>query len=205
MENYKLYNDEYYEHCNKTRNSVTVYEKLSKYFPEKTKTILDLGCGDGKGLLSLDGELEKLVGVDFSRVAINLAELNKERTMLRSDVYFYYSDFVSKIETYGKFDVILMIDSIEHIEKERVSLIVEKLKNHLTETGIVIIHTPIYKNEQEILNRIKKAKEEKDKNRHEFWIFNVHINLQTEDSIRELFANYNVRFPEKDTILVRRK
>lgn len=47
---------------------------------------LDLGCGDGKGMVSIRGDGAKAVGLDISLGALNLLRDRLERNGLRSDL-----------------------------------------------------------------------------------------------------------------------
>jgi len=76
--------------------------------------VLELGCNEGLGTLLLAEDSHNVTGVDFDEDAIQWAKSNLEK---KDNIVFKYDDFLGK--TYGKYDVVVALDVVEHIPKER--------------------------------------------------------------------------------------
>lgn len=88
--------------------SEILVEQVLKRFSEKSALIiLDIGCGSGCITLALAKELPnaKVVGIDNSVEAVNLAKQNAEKLQI-NNVKFIVSDFL-KDDIDGKFDIIV--------------------------------------------------------------------------------------------------
>ena len=104
----------------------------------KNKTVLEVGCGTGFfAFLAKKAGAKKVVGVDYSNEAIRLAKKNHSLSGLE----FYCRDF-QKIR--GKFDVIVSLGVIEHIDSPIKAL--RQLKNLLAKNGHLIIVCPNWSN-----------------------------------------------------------
>jgi SAM-dependent methyltransferase len=121
---------------------------------QNTFNILEVGCGSGINAFEIGKIIRKLgkginyVGVDISEESIKIAE--KIAGIFQDDnklnFSFYYSDaksFLDNLDNY-KFDIILFIDFLEHIEtpEEIIKPTIEKMNNN----GIFIVSvpTPLY-------------------------------------------------------------
>ena len=100
------------------------------------ESILELGSSEGIGASILGENIEKYVGVDFDKGAIDAANKNFPQKKYR----FIYDDFMKK--QYGEFDAIVSLDVIEHIHKEFESTFFETIVMNLSEKGMCIIGTP---------------------------------------------------------------
>jgi 2-polyprenyl-3-methyl-5-hydroxy-6-metoxy-1,4-benzoquinol methylase len=102
------------------------------------KSIIDIGCGDGKisfELAKIYGEKIRNVGIDLSERAILLAKgLN-----YGNGAEFFYrsiSDFKEQ------FDMVLLVEVLEHIPDNLTASFVSDVKDRLTKEGIIIISVP---------------------------------------------------------------
>lgn len=129
---------------------------LSLLQREQPRTILDIGVGFGKyGLLIRD-----ILEISFERY-------NKQQWMCQIDgveafegyknpiheyVYnrVYYNDIRDIIHQLPNYDVILLIDVIEHFEKEEGYKLINELLKHTNKS--LIISTPLYPGKQEEYN-----------------------------------------------------
>lgn len=102
----------------------------------KDKKILDIACGEGYGsfLLHQWGAL-KVTGVDISADAIQNAQMNFSQT----GIEFICSN-AQNIVFEEKYDVIISLETIEHVNDE--SQYLNVLKNALTDDGILIVSCP---------------------------------------------------------------
>lgn len=106
------------------------------------KRVLDLGCGRGDALRYCCQQGATCVGIDFSPAAIALAKETTDGlpcTLLAGDAL----DILPTLSE--KFDVILMLDSIEHIPAKEIKTILARLYRMLAEDGRIIVNTPFYK------------------------------------------------------------
>lgn len=70
-----------------------------------SRSLIDLGCGDGRHLLSLAEAFERVVGVDFSEELISIAQRKLEAVSARIELHV--AD-VAEFRSPEKFDVILL-------------------------------------------------------------------------------------------------
>lgn len=107
---------------------------LEQYIPLKSdRTILDAGCGAGLMLNNLK-KFGKTYAMDFSEDAVDFSKKVFDGEIKRGwlpDNFPYPNQ---------KFDAIICLDVIEHIDDDLKSL--EVLKQHLSDNGIMILTVP---------------------------------------------------------------
>lgn len=105
--------------------------------PNENDIVLDIGSGRGELSYLLSKKTMKVIGIDYSESAINIAKTAysyiNNLSFIREDILNYKPDF--------KFDKILMTDVVEHIEANSLQLIFEQLGKLLNNNGVLIIHT----------------------------------------------------------------
>jgi 2-polyprenyl-3-methyl-5-hydroxy-6-metoxy-1,4-benzoquinol methylase len=109
----------------------------------KDKNVLDLGCGRGElCIASARKGARKVVGLDFSCDAINIAKkhLSECGDLKNKSVEFILGNALEH-QFEEKYDVIFLTDIIEHLYDDQLSLLFKNVKNHLSETGVIVIHT----------------------------------------------------------------
>ncbi|MBU5444369.1 bifunctional 2-polyprenyl-6-hydroxyphenol methylase/3-demethylubiquinol 3-O-methyltransferase UbiG [Paenibacillus sp. MSJ-34] len=97
--------------------------------------ILDIGCGTG-GNLSLLSRFGEVTGIELEDTAIEIARQKGIGTIHKG----YLPDGISQSE--DKYDLIILLDVLEHIEDDLASL--RKLKSMLTKRGQLIITVPAF-------------------------------------------------------------
>jgi SAM-dependent methyltransferase len=118
------------------------HEALLKLVDVKDKKVLDLGCGRGDAMRWCLQHGATVTGIDFSPAAIALAK----ETLSGYTYSLEAGDALDVLPTLtDKFDVILMLDSIEHIPAKEIKLILHRLYNMLAEGGRILVNTPYYK------------------------------------------------------------
>ena len=104
--------------------------------PLKKVKILDVGCGGGllsEPMCRLGGEV---VGIDASSKNINVAELHAKKNNLNIK---YLCSSPENLNTKDKFDVILNMEIIEHVED--VNFFLESCSKLLKKNGIMFVAT----------------------------------------------------------------
>lgn len=92
----EIFDEDYYRLFQTKDNSLKEAEFIEKSLKlQKGDSVLDIGCGDGKHLLQLSkAGYENLVGIDFSKKIIEIAE-KKRREMNFDGVSFVEGDFLN--------------------------------------------------------------------------------------------------------------
>jgi len=108
-----------------------------KHLPvDRNAKIVDLGCGMGHFLNFLVKEgYNNYIGIDVSKENIEFCKKNKFNVVL-GDIFEFLKD---KEDTY---DVIIMNDIIEHLEKSEIILLLQLIFNALHHDGRLIIKAP---------------------------------------------------------------
>ncbi len=124
-----------------TRNNFTykiILEIIDKYL-NSTKKILDIGCGVGTLSLYLANKGNSVDGIDISNNAIKACKDSANILKLNKNTNFRVMKFPEQIPN-KKFDFILFIEVIEHLENDQLAL--KKIFTLLKKGGIVILSTP---------------------------------------------------------------
>ncbi len=103
-----FYND-YYEKLHTNKGEVTSIEKKRinttiNLIPENVKSLLDVGCGDGRIVNCLAGKYEKIYGLDISHNALEKVKTNKIHGSLEKLPFLDNS-----------FDILLCTEVLEHL------------------------------------------------------------------------------------------
>jgi len=103
------------------------------------RRVLDIGCGAGTLSLYLASKGVHATGVDISTRAIEACEITAKRLRLEKNADFKVLDF-SKKSIKGKFDLVLCLELLEHLEDDKVAS--KKIYENLGDNGVAIISTP---------------------------------------------------------------
>ena len=111
---------------------------LINLLTNKNLDILDIGCGFGQLLKSLKSlGYKNLYGVDVSNEAVDCCKTNQLNVEKISDVIQW-----SKTST-KKFDIIIMMHILEHIEKSLIIPTLIKVREYLLkENGVLLVTVP---------------------------------------------------------------
>jgi 3' terminal RNA ribose 2'-O-methyltransferase Hen1 len=112
----------------------------------KAESVLDLGCGSGELLLRLMGESQfnKIVGMDTSEEALAGARyLFSQHDNLGADerLSIFHASYTTFDEDMAGFDAAVMVETIEHVDPQRLSA-VEKVVFGCCRPLTVVITTP---------------------------------------------------------------
>lgn len=103
----------------------------------KNELWLDCACGSGYGTQFLSNFCETVVGYDISSAAVQYA---KENYLVLGKTKFI-SNLNKLIDI--KFNAIVSIETIEHMEENKASVFLETLRTLLLKNGELVITTPI--------------------------------------------------------------
>lgn len=108
-------------------------QKHVSYKKKKLK-ILDCGCGTGKTMKVLR-QFGKVYGTDFDTDCIKYCKARGIKNVFRSDLNI-------NLNTKEKFDLIVITDVLEHIQKDKFAF--NTLVNHLRPNGHILISVPAH-------------------------------------------------------------
>lgn len=115
-------------------NSVLAYYKAQSILETAAGgSLLDLACGDGYLTKMVAGKFSRVVGVDASGAHVGLARKNVPQGE-------FFESLVEEFHTDETFDVITMIDLLEHL-RDPVA-VVRKVAAFLKPEGTLIVHVP---------------------------------------------------------------
>lgn len=145
----------------------------------KGKVILDMGCGRGEVVnCCVKKGAKKVIGIDFSKDAIKIAsEFNRNNSNVEL-IEMEAKDLNFK----DVFDVVFMLDVIEHIPNEEMQIIYYKTYSALKKEGILILNTPI-----------QKSISDKDASDFTPATMGMHCNKQTKGTLTNDLAKYKFR------------
>lgn len=124
------------------RNKWLVVEKLLDFY--QPRSVLDLGTGSGNFELNFSSRLKNIVGIDYNDDALAFlsSELKKKQI---TNVKLVNQDITNLTKTHlGKFNLVLMVDVLEHIATNSISKLVANIRNSLVLRGKLIVITPNY-------------------------------------------------------------
>lgn len=119
--------------------------------------ILDIGFGRGEAVkLSLESGALNVTGVDFSESAVEIASENLSKYGLSANLNCADAlDFVSKLAESSNgnklFDIVLMLDFVEHIPRSELRIMLINLKKLLTDKAVLVINTPIFMADNDVI------------------------------------------------------
>tara|TARA_B100000787_G_C16071952_1_gene240335 strand:- start:54 stop:746 length:693 start_codon:yes stop_codon:yes gene_type:complete len=116
------------------------YKFVAKLLQGK-KTVLELGGGDTFAAPIILQEVDELDVVDFEPIVIDaVEEYHDKETLDKSN--FIVADFTQEIKYSKKYDAVISLDAIEHIELSMEHVYLNNIVNALDQKGICIIGTP---------------------------------------------------------------
>lgn len=147
---YSIYTEEYYLNIAGNKDEYLrglMGERQSKAFAlaeiKKGHKVLDIGCGRGEILYHSALRGAKGLGLDYSPDALKLSaklisKLNKDQ---QDNLKFICADFESLKLKDNLYDVIFLLDVVEHLYQHQLVKLLEKVSKALKEDGKLIIYT----------------------------------------------------------------
>ena len=114
---------------------------IKKILPEISHSdrIVDLGCGYGSFLFLLKSlGFKNLTGVEVSVEQVQVAKsLGLNNEIIETDIFNYF-----KIDEKKTVKVFVLKDVIEHLKREEIFDLFDKINQRIDPKGIVVIHVP---------------------------------------------------------------
>jgi len=117
-------------------NIVSSFKLKNKKKPLEKVKILDIGCGGGLLSEPMTRLGAKVIGIDASEKNINVAKLHAKKKNLNIE---YLCASPETLNTKEKFDVILNMEIVEHVED--VNYFLKSCSNLLKKNGIMFVAT----------------------------------------------------------------
>ena len=117
-------------------NIIETFKLSYNKFPLKDIKILDIGCGGGLLSEPMCRLGAKVTGIDASDKNIKIAKLHSKKSNLQID---YFCSSPEKFNAKKKFDVILNMEIVEHVED--VNFFLNSCSKLLKKNGIMFVPT----------------------------------------------------------------
>lgn len=167
-------------------------KRLLEYIDLKNATILDIGFGRGEAVKYCVQRGAKLViGVDFSEAALGIAQITCE-DQPSSNYKLYCQDileFLNDNSDLKDISHILMLDVIEHIPRSEVEELLPILYQILLPGGCLIIHTPFYVEDNDIIHEGLKLSTQDSSDQHDE-TNGMHINRYSAKGLKNQVEKY---------------
>lgn len=186
MKQNRDFNAEYYDVSNTQTDDIEFYRS----FIDKTKDVLELGCGSGRVALPLALLAKSYVGVDLSKTMLELAhKKNKD-----AKVEFIEGD-ITTIELERFFDLIIapfrVLQCFE--EPQNVDGFFKVIRNHLGPDGVAIVN--VFRPNTAKSDMATKWARNEENECGEYVLANGDI-LKTYDVRHKLDADRQILYPE---------
>lgn len=142
-ENNPDYYESYFQYLNPHFSLEWYKAHMVNDFPEiltadKNAKVLDLGCGTGQLLKVLeDMEYKNLSGIEYDKGQYEEAKkLVSSATIMQGDIFQHLEKMTEK------FDMVFMVDVIEHIKKNEIVTLLRLIKKVLAPRGKLFMRTP---------------------------------------------------------------
>ena len=117
-------------------NIIYSFKLKSKEKPLQKINILDIGCGGGLLSEPMARLGANVIGIDASDKNIKIAKLHAKKNKLNIN---YYCSSPEKLKTKKKFDVILNMEIIEHVED--INFFIKSCSKLLKKNGLMFVAT----------------------------------------------------------------
>jgi FkbM family methyltransferase len=167
-------------------------EKILKRVAFENRNVLEFGYGRGEVIkyVKLKGA-RKVVGVDFSKDAYEIATEFLRENGVDADIYHADAlDFAhADIQGYSneRFDILIMLDFVEHVPRSELTVLLSDICKYLSEKALIVINTPIYDVDNDVIVEGLKAEAMDTSDLHEE-TRGMHCNRYSMDSLQSYMA-----------------
>ena len=119
----------------------------------KAKTVLEIGFGRGEAIkYVLEKGAQRVVGVDFSEDAVAIARQFLQKHALVAELICGDAlEFVKREKNEACFDVVVMLDVIEHIPRAECAFLLKEMQRILRPKAVLVINTPVFGADNDVL------------------------------------------------------
>ena len=145
---------DYLAHCLRWSHVVKFMQERQRY---KEASILDIGCGKEAPLLKTLYTSRMLpasyTGVDYGSIEIfqEIPALQKYEDRI---LLFQHTNFLNTVHTGINFDIIVMFEVLEHVEKSDGKRLLEHVKSFMSPETVLFMSTPCYDGANKAANHV---------------------------------------------------
>ncbi len=126
-----------YDHIRENPRHIKVKRDLKGIIKEEMN-VLDLGCGTGITTKYIAGLGAKVIGIDISPKLIQFAKRNSDH----QNIEYRIKDITNFSLDKKDFDVICLVDIMEHIPRERIPYLIENIERYSHDNTIIYLNIP---------------------------------------------------------------
>lgn len=149
--------------------SLSRYKFCAKML-QGTKSVLEVGCGDGLGTSLLLQEVKNMHCIDIENIVI---EDNIKRNEYKDRLSFECKNILDS-PVGGEYDAVISLDVIEHISQQEEHTFLKNMLAPLKNNGVAIIGTPNVTAQCYASSLSREG----------------HVNLKNHDELKSLLLNY---------------
>ena len=163
---------------------------FAKNFIKKGVRVLEVGCGQDMPLVkvlapAMSNIPDVYVGCDMNAVkkAFNAKWIN-----LKPE-FDFTSRYKEIIKEFGKFDVVVCFEVIEHMSKENGGKLLDGIRACMKDDGVALISTPVYNQKHMAANHIHEYEYQELRDyfeKHMFVVNRVHGTFMTSQAIKRV-------------------
>lgn len=121
--------------------------------------VLEFGFGRGEAIkYALDNGAAKVVGVDFSEHASEIAEdfltrhgyVDRRYELHCKDALGFLREY-RPIKAHELFDIVLMLDFVEHIPRSELTEVLKLMHGTLSIRAVIAVNTPVFKVDNDVI------------------------------------------------------
>jgi 2-polyprenyl-3-methyl-5-hydroxy-6-metoxy-1,4-benzoquinol methylase len=138
------YNNEYYSTLSTREGTLKKIDEIMHFVELKEGMhILDIGTGRGELAIECARRGCRVKAIDFSPQATELAKTNLKNYGLETQRKVAFEEMDAKEMTYpdNTFDLVFILDLIEHVSNEDLRIIFNQISRVIKPTGKLIVHT----------------------------------------------------------------
>lgn len=110
--------------------------------PDPSKTVLDIGCGEGKDAVYMAQQGYSVTAFDLTENGINKTQKLAESRGVKVNAYV---DDINEFKADGQFDIIYSTGTVQYLFEDRKQEFFKKLENMIKPNGIVYINVFVEK------------------------------------------------------------
>ena len=136
MSSVEEYYNNFYKELSKLDEQGNTFSKIEDFLPtlKGNETFLDIGCGHGGVASELIQRGYKVSGIEINKDAI--------KSLKSKGFEVFIKDISKPLELNKKFDVVMILDVLEHLFDP--NFLLKEAKNAINSDGTIIVTVPLY-------------------------------------------------------------